>query len=108
MQCPFFYIDTLYRFFYWSRFSSLDIETKQNKTKNIGREAFSFSSNVNTIHSFLEMDNNITMTKEEEFIIECITKYVVPIMFSIIVLTGSIGNILVIYVVSFHFKNNHY
>ena len=50
------------------------------------------------------MDNNITMTKEEEFIIECITKYVVPIMFSIIVLTGSIGNILVIYVVSFHLQ----
>ena len=48
------------------------------------------------------MDNNITMTKEEEFIIEIITKYVVPIMFSIIVLTGCIGNILVIYVVSFH------
>ena len=43
----------------------------------------------------------MTMTKEEEFMIEIITKYVVPIMFSIIVLTGSIGNFLVIYVVSF-------
>ena len=54
------------------------------------------------MHISLETDNNITMTKQEEFIIEIITKYVVPIMFSIIVLTGSIGNILVIYVVSFH------
>ena len=54
------------------------------------------------------MDNNITMTKEEEFIIEIITKYVVPIMFSIIVLTGSIGNILVIYVVSLHLHNMNY
>ena len=52
------------------------------------------------------MDNNITMTKEEEFIIEIITKFVVPIMFSIIVLTGSIGNILVIYVVSFQRGNS--
>ena len=51
------------------------------------------------MHISLETDNNITMTKQEEFIIEIITKYVVPIMFSIIVLTGSIGNILVIYVV---------
>ena len=54
------------------------------------------------MHISLETDNNITMTKQEEFIIEIITKYVVPILFSIIVLTGSIGNILVIYVVRFH------
>ena len=45
------------------------------------------------------MTANATMTKEEELFIEILTKYVVPIIFSIILFTGSIGNILVIYVV---------
>ena len=42
------------------------------------------------------------MTAEEAFYIEIITKFMVPIVFSIIVFTGSIGNILVIYVVSIY------
>ena len=47
------------------------------------------------------MTANMTLTKEEELFIEIVTKYVVPIIFSVIVFTGSIGNILVIYVVRF-------
>ena len=43
----------------------------------------------------------MSLTKEEELFIEILTKYVVPVMFSVIVFTGSIGNILVIYVVRF-------
>ena len=45
------------------------------------------------------MTGNTTLTEEEEFFIEIITKYVVPVIFSIIVFMGSIGNILVIFVV---------
>ena len=48
----------------------------------------------------------MTLTEEEEYYIHIITKFLVPIMFSIIILVGSIGNILVIYVVSQHFKIN--
>ena len=42
---------------------------------------------------------NMTLSKEEEEYINIITKYLVPVMFSLVILIGSIGNILVIYVV---------
>ena len=42
---------------------------------------------------------NSTLTEEEEQYIHIITKYLVPIMFSIVFVIGSVGNILVIYVV---------
>ena len=49
------------------------------------------------------MTGNTTLTEDEEFFIEIITKYLVPVIFSIIVFMGSIGNILVIFVVRFIF-----
>ena len=41
----------------------------------------------------------MTLSREEEEYINIITKYLVPVMFSLVILIGSIGNILVIYVV---------
>ena len=46
------------------------------------------------------ISDNMTLTEDEEWYIHIITKFLVPIMFGIIILIGSIGNILVIYVVS--------
>ena len=42
---------------------------------------------------------NMTLSKDEEEYINIITKYLVPVMFSLVILIDSIGNILVIYVV---------
>ena len=44
--------------------------------------------------------SNTSLTEEEEEIIGLITGYLVPVMFSVVVITGSVGNILVICVVS--------
>ena len=48
----------------------------------------------------MALAGNMTLSKEEEEYINIITKYLVPVMFSLVVLVGSVGNILVIYVVS--------
>ena len=50
----------------------------------------------------MALAGNMTLSKEEEEYINIITKYLVPVMFSLVILIGSIGNILVIYVVSFY------
>ena len=47
----------------------------------------------------MALAGNMTLSKEEEEYINIITKYLVPVMFSLVILIGSIGNILVIYVV---------
>ena len=49
----------------------------------------------------MALAGNMTLSKEEEEYINIITKYLVPVMFSLVILIGSIGNILVIYVVSY-------
>ena len=48
----------------------------------------------------MALAGNMTLSKEEEEYINIITKYLVPVMFSLVILVGSVGNILVIYVVS--------
>ena len=47
----------------------------------------------------MALAGNMTLSKDEEEYINIITKYLVPVMFSLVILIGSVGNILVIYVV---------